>query len=121
MNIQKAHDFCASLPAATRDIKWGCDAVFSVGGRMFAVFTLDGDKLTDKVSFKVDDPRFLELTDRDGFIPAPYLARAKWVKLEGIRRLSDAEAKALLMDAHRLIAMKMPKKQQRELFGEVLG
>ena len=35
------------------------------------------------ISFKVDDDRFLELTDRDGIIPAPYLARVKWVTGRG--------------------------------------
>lgn len=122
MNIQKAHDYCATLPAAMRDIKWGNHATFCIGGRMFAMFTIDDvDGLVDMVSFKVRDERFLELTDREGFIPAPYLARAKWVKLDGMRRLPDAEAKALFKDAHRLIAAKMPKKQQRELLGEVFG
>ena len=122
MNIDQAHAFCASLPATARDIKWGNHATFCVGGRMFAMFTLDErDKLVDVVSFKVGDDRFLELTDRDGFVPAPYLARAKWVKLDGMRRLPDAEAKALFTEAHRLIAAKMPKKQQREVFGEVVA
>ena len=94
MNIAKAHDYCAALSGATRDIKWENHAVFSVGSKMFAMFTIENGKLVDALSFKVDDSRWLELTDRDGFIPAPYLARAKWVKLEGIRRLPDTRRRA---------------------------
>jgi predicted DNA-binding protein (MmcQ/YjbR family) len=47
-----------------------------IGGKMFAVAFEDrsGNGL---VSFKVDDERFLELTDREGFIPAPYLGACR--------------------------------------------
>ena len=121
MNIVKAHDYCAARPGATRDIKWQAHAVFSVGGKMFAMFTIENGKLIDQVSFKTDDARFLELTDREGFIPAPYLARAKWVKLDGIKRLSDAEAKALLSDAHRVVMVKLSKTLQKKIMLEHEG
>ena len=114
MNIAKAHVFCATLTGATRDIKWAFEdsshAVFSVGGKMFAMFTLEKDKLVDGLSFKADDSRFLELTDRPGIIPAPYLARAKWVKLIDAKALSDADARSLLADAHRTVFAKLTKK-----------
>ena len=119
MNIRQAHDHCATLAGATRDIKWETHAVFSVDGRMFAMFTLDGARLVDRLSIKVDDARFLELTDRAGIVPAPYLARARWVLIEGLARLSTDETKALLKDAHRLIATKLSKARQRTLFGDV--
>ena len=38
MNIESLRKYCATLPGATRDIKWGADEVYSVGGKMFAVF-----------------------------------------------------------------------------------
>jgi predicted DNA-binding protein (MmcQ/YjbR family) len=121
MNITKAHAFCAKLPAATRDLKWAFEdsvhPVFSVGGKMFAMFTLKRDKLIDVLMFKADDARFLELTDREGFMPAPYLARAKWVKVEGTARLSDAEAKQLLTEAYQTVLAKLSKKMQREIAG----
>ncbi len=119
MNITRAHDYCAALPGATRDIKWAfgdsAHAVFSVGGKMFAMFGTENGKLVDGISFKADDTRFLELTDREGFIPAPYLARAKWVRLAAIKRLSDAEAKALLSDAHRVVMAKLSKTLQKKI------
>ena len=115
MNITQAHAYCAALPGATRDIKWENHAVFSVGGKIFAMFTIENGKPIDQVSFKTDDARFLELTDREGFVPAPYLARAKWVKLDGIKRLGKAEAKALLSDAHRVVMAKLSKTHQRRI------
>ena len=119
MNITKAHAFCAKLPGATRDLKWAfadsVHPVFSVGGKMFAMFSMKADKLVDQLMFKADDHRFLELTDREGFMPAPYLAKAKWVKVEGVQRLTDTEAKVLLTEAHRVVMAKLSKKMQKAI------
>lgn len=38
MNLDAMRKFCATLPGATVDIKWGADECHCVGGRMFAVF-----------------------------------------------------------------------------------
>lgn len=119
MNVTKAHAFCAKLPGATRDLKWAFEdsvhPVFSIGGKMFAMFTLKHDQLVDRLMFKAADVRFLELTDREGFAPAPYLAKAHWVKVEGTERLSDAEAKQLLTEAYQTVMAKLSKKMQREI------
>jgi predicted DNA-binding protein (MmcQ/YjbR family) len=115
MNIEKAKDFCRSLPGATEDIKWGADLVFSVGDKMFAV--TGNCVAAGGISFKVDDDRFLELTDRQGIIPAPYLARAKWVKIEDLKAVSDAEAAELLKRSYQLVFGKLTKKLQREIGG----
>jgi predicted DNA-binding protein (MmcQ/YjbR family) len=115
MNIEKAKTLCRSLPGATEEIKWGADLVFSVGAKMFAV---TGDCVAaDGISFKVDDDRFLELTDRDGIIPAPYLARARWVKIADLKAVSDDEAAALLKRSYELVFGKLTKKLQREIGG----
>lgn len=104
----------ASLPGATEDIKWGADLVYSVGGRMFCVFLLkEGRPLT--CAFKVEDERFLELTGVPGVIPAPYLARAKWVQLAPGHALAVADLNALVRQSHRLVAARCTKKLQREL------
>jgi predicted DNA-binding protein (MmcQ/YjbR family) len=121
MDIHRAHAFCASLPGATLDYKWRFEdsvhPVFSVGGRMFAMFSMTKEKLTESLLFKADDDRFLELTDREGFVPSPYLARAKWVTLDTPKRLPDAELKALLTEAHAVILAKLSKKKQAEIMG----
>ncbi len=114
VNFERARAFCASLPAVTEDIKWGADLCFCVGGKMFAVTWLDGGKATG-FSFKVDEHRFLELTDRAGIIPAPYLARAKWVQVKAADALSDAEARELLARSHALVAAKLTRAVRREL------
>ncbi len=106
--------FCLKLPAATYDLKWGQDHVYSVGGKMFAV-VFDAKKGAETVSFKVDDERFLELTDRPGIVPAPYLARAKWVQLASLKALGDAELKALVARSHALVAAKLTRAERARL------
>lgn len=114
MNFERARTFCAQLPAVTQDIKWGADLCFLVGAKMFAVTWLDGG-MARGFSFKVDDHRFLELTDRPGIVPAPYLARAKWVQVKDADALTDDEARALLARSHALVAARLTRAVQREL------
>ena len=102
---------CTGWPGVTRDIKWGADLVFSVGGKMFVVMPVDGGRL----SFKVEDERFLELTDQPGMIAAPYLARARWISVVEPRRFSTADLQELIRTAYGLIRAKLTKKLQAEL------
>lgn len=113
MDFEAAKVLCRTFPGCTEDTKWGNDIVFSVGLKMFAVTSLDVP--ANGMSFKVDDERFLELTDRPGIIPAPYLARAKWVYVENAKALSDKEAAALLRRSYELVFAKLTKKLQREI------
>lgn len=115
MNLNQAKAYCRTLPGATEDIKWESALVFSVGAKMFALTGAEGSERG--ISFKVDDDRFLELTDRPGIIPAPYLARAKWVYIENPQAVSDAEARQLLKRSHELVFAKLTKKLQREIQG----
>jgi len=115
VKLEQAKALCRSLPGATEDVKWESSLVFSVGGKMFAA-TDTAHKVT-RLSLKVDDDLFLGLTDRDGIIPAPYLARAKWIRIEDIQSLSDAELTGLITRAHELILNKLTKKLQRDILG----
>jgi len=109
MSFARLRAVCARLPGATRDIKWGADECFSVGGRMFAVFGLHGGRARS-LSFKVDAERFLELTDRDAIVPAPYLARAHWVQVQRANALGFDQARALIARSHALVAAKLTRK-----------
>lgn len=115
MNFDLAISLCRSFPGVTESTKWGNDLVFSVGDKMFAVTNL-GE--ATGISFKVEDERFLELTDRPGIIPAPYLARAKWVYVEDAQALGDEEAAQLLRRSYELVFGKLTKKMQREIGGD---
>lgn len=104
---------CNTFTGATENIQWDDDRVFKVGGKMFACSGLEKDS---KYSFKVDDERFLELTDVPGIVPAPYLARAKWVQVDPADcALSDAEIEGLVRRSYELVFSKLTKKAQREI------
>ena len=115
MNFDAQRKVAAELPSSTEDIKWGADLVYSVGAKMFCVFLLDASGHTTTCSFKVDDDRFLELTGVPGVIPAPYLARAKWVQVAPGHALGAAALSDLVRRSHALVLGRLTKKLQREL------
>lgn len=104
---------CLALAGATESVQWGNDLVFKVGGKMFAVTCLDVSPYL--VSFKCSPVRFAELVEREGFVPAPYLARAQWVAIERGTRTERAELAAWLREAHAEVGKKLPKKIGVEL------
>ena len=109
--------YSATLAGATRDIKWGADECYSVGGKMFAVFGLDDGRELG-MSIKADPERFLELTDIDGIVPAPYLARARWVKFERADALPVADVKRLISRSHALVAAKLTKAARESILAK---
>jgi predicted DNA-binding protein (MmcQ/YjbR family) len=98
-----------SLPGAALSVQWGDDHVFKVGGKMFAVLSGPSRKPAT-LSFKCSDLAYEMLTMREGVIPAPYLARAKWVMLEHLAAIEGEELAERLRQAHRIVAEKLPKK-----------
>ena len=68
-----------------------------------------------KFSFKVKDEEFEEMSVRDGFKPAPYLARAKWVLLTEPSKLHSNEWKEFVRGSYELVRDKLPKKTRLEL------
>ena len=116
MNLQKLRAYCAALPEAASDVKWGADLCFTIDTKMFAVFPMASEK-PGSVCFKCDPERFLELTDQPGIVPAPYLARAHWVLIEDPAALTDTQARALVHRSFELIVGKLSKRRQRELLG----
>jgi predicted DNA-binding protein (MmcQ/YjbR family) len=106
---------CLALPGVTEQIQWGYDLVVKVGGKMFAVAPLEPAPVC--LSFKCSDESFAELTERPKIIPAPYLARAKWVALESPDAIARGELSELLRASHALVFAKLPKRTQEELKG----
>src|SRR5688572_24059368 len=102
MNIEELREFCLSFPHATEDVKWEKDLCFSVGGKMFCVTGLEPEVST-QVSFKCTPEKFAELIERDGIIPAPYVARYHWVAVEKTGALDDDELSDLISNSYLLV------------------
>lgn len=99
-----------ALPGVTMEVLWGGENVYKVGGKMFAVAGTTGG-----CSFKVSDIAFEAMTQSGQARPAPYLARAKWVRLDDLTTQDAAEVADWLKSAHALVAAKLTKAKQREL------
>ena len=117
MDIEQVHAHCLSFPHVTEVVLWGNDLVFKIGGKMFAVISLE-DTSDHCMSFKCTPEKFAELVEQDGIVPAPYVARYHWVALERFDVLSDKELKTLLRNAYDLVFEKLPKKLKAELEGQ---
>jgi predicted DNA-binding protein (MmcQ/YjbR family) len=116
MTLSRLRELCMALPGATEQIQWGSDLVFKVGGKMFCVSCTDvGPNHEVLVSFKCDDDTFAALLEREEVVPAPYMARAKWVGLRAFDALTDREYEQLIPRAHALVAATLPKKVQAQL------
>ncbi|HKM67219.1 MAG TPA: MmcQ/YjbR family DNA-binding protein [Candidatus Acidoferrum sp.] len=111
MNIDQLRKVCLAFPGATEQIQWGDDLLFKVGGKMFALAALEPAAVW--ISFKASPENFAELTERPGIIPAPYLARAKWIALETRETLPSAEIAQLLRESYELVLAKLPQKTRQ--------
>lgn len=113
MNIETLRRYCLSLPQATEGIQWGNDLLFRIGGKMFAVVALERTPIC--ILFKCTPEEFAELTEREGIIPAPYMARNNWVMLESLDVLPRAELQRLIKNSYGMVAAKLPKRVQVQL------
>jgi len=113
MDIEWVRTYCLSLPHTTEQVQWGSDLLFKVGGKMYALLPLEPASIW--LTFKCTDEEFAALVDQPGIIPAPYLARAKWVALETEQALRPAETKRLLRQSYELVLAKLPQKTRDAL------
>jgi predicted DNA-binding protein (MmcQ/YjbR family) len=111
--VESIRKLCLGFPHATEQVQWGDDLVFKVAGKMFAVAPLIPAPVF--VTVKASDESFAELTERAGIIPAPYLARAKWVALEHADVVPSAELASLLRTSYDLVLAKLPAKTRASL------
>ena len=111
MDIDQLRSYCLSFPGVTEDVKWGNDLVFSVGGKMFCVAGLETPL---KFSFKIKDDDFEEISNSEGFMPAPYMARAKWV-LVTQAKLNKKAYEQYVGQSYELVKAKLTKKVRTEL------
>jgi predicted DNA-binding protein (MmcQ/YjbR family) len=112
MDFESFRTYCLSLPGATEKIQWGNDLLFQVGGKTF-VFA--GLTVPWSLSIKCSPEEFSELIEREGIIPAPYLAQHKWVHLESLTTLPVRELKQRIRNSYDAVVAKLPKKVQLSL------
>jgi predicted DNA-binding protein (MmcQ/YjbR family) len=119
MDAEKVRSILRKLPHSVETMQWGANLVYwvgdkAIGGKMFALINLDEDrdplKPTPVLSFYVGAERYTELLEKEGIVPAPYMARIYWVALTRWNALRPSELTDLLSDASEGVRAKLPKK-----------
>ncbi len=122
MNADRVRSLLLSFPHVQETMQWGENLVFwvgdkAIGGKMFTLLPLDvapgsGQPL---ISFAAGADRYHALLEREGVVPAPYVARIFWVAVTEWGALSAAEWDECLRTAHRLIHDKLPARTRQTL------
>jgi len=106
---------CLALPHATEDVQWEHDLLFRIAGKMFCVANLEPGISPTKIAFKCTPEKFAELVEMEGIIPAPYMARNRWVAMIEMDALRPPEIKELIQASYQMILEKLPKNKQAAL------
>jgi predicted DNA-binding protein (MmcQ/YjbR family) len=117
MDIEAIRKHCLQFPHTTEIVQWGADLCFKVDGKLFVVAAIE--EVPQRMSFKCTPENFALLCEREGVIPAPYMARAQWVSLLRLNAMPDDELRDLIGESYRLVWERLPKKRRAELEGSV--
>lgn len=107
MNLESLRNFCRELPAVSEGVKWQNDLCFMVAGKIFCIAGFDAPL---KVSLKVGDEEFDELSASEGIMPAPYLARYKWILVKEPDAFSQKQWEHYVRQSYELVKAKLSKK-----------
>lgn len=118
MNIQQLYEFCLSKKGVTEHFPFDKDTlVFKVGGKMFALTSLEGwEKGTPSINLKCDPDRALELrAEFESIKPGYHMSKIHWntVTFEG--DVSDKMICNFITDSYHLILKSLTKKMQLEI------
>ncbi|HVO80609.1 MAG TPA: MmcQ/YjbR family DNA-binding protein [Terriglobales bacterium] len=111
MDVDSLRRYCLAFPQATENLQWGDDLCFKVRGKIFAVLSLDS--APQKLCLKCTPEKFAELVEQQGIVPAPYVGRYKWVLLERLDILRDAELEDLIRQSYEMVAAKGRTSERR--------
>jgi predicted DNA-binding protein (MmcQ/YjbR family) len=107
MSVDSIRAYCLAFPQATENLQWGDDLCFKIGGKIFAIVSLDDPRLC----FKCAPEIFAELIEREDIHPAPYVGRYKWVMLDRLDAVPWRELRELIRQSYEMVAAKAPKKK----------
>ncbi|GAB3276328.1 MmcQ/YjbR family DNA-binding protein [Larkinella harenae] len=115
MNIESLRTYCLSKTGATESFPFGEETlVFKVGGKIFALTSLDSNPLS--VNLKCDPERAVELREQhDAVRPGYHMNKTHWntVIINGSVRESDL--KSWIDHSYDLIVKSLPKSVRQEL------
>lgn len=107
MDLESLRNYCISLPSVTEEVKWKTNLCFMVSGKIFCIAGFDSPF---QASLKVGEEEFEELSAREGIIPAPYLARYKWILVKDSNAFDQKEWERYISQSYELVKAKIKKR-----------
>ena len=109
MDLAKFREYCLSKPRTTEGTPFGPDVVvFKVGGKMFALASLDNVPTT--ANLKCDPDLALELRDRyEQVRPGYHMNKKHWNTVEIEGGIPDPELRKMIDHSYDLVAKALPK------------
>lgn len=115
MDLEQFREYCLSKPAAKEETPFGEDVlVFKVGGKMFALASLDD--VPASANLKCDPDRALELRDRyEEVQPGYHMSKKHWntVQIEGA--IPNVEILQMIDHSYNLVVAGLPKAKRERL------
>jgi predicted DNA-binding protein (MmcQ/YjbR family) len=107
MDVDSIRAYCLAFPGTAEKLQWEDNLCFKIDGKIFVMLGLDRLRLC----FKCTPDAFAELIEREDIRPAPYVGRYKWVMLDRLDALADAELEDFIRQSYEMVAAKAPKRK----------
>jgi predicted DNA-binding protein (MmcQ/YjbR family) len=114
VDLEEFRAYCLTKPRVTEDTPFGEDVlVFKVGGKMFALASLD--QVPPQVNLKCDPELALDLRDRyEEIRPGYHMNKKHWNTVVLSGRIPAAELRRMIDHSYALIVASLPKKRRRK-------
>jgi predicted DNA-binding protein (MmcQ/YjbR family) len=114
MNVETLREYCLSKPGVEESLPFDeSTLVFKVGGKMFALFSLD-DELS--INLKCDPERAIELRENhSAIIPGYHMNKKHWNTLMIDGSLPDKLIFELIDHSYNLVFNSLPAKVRQSL------
>jgi predicted DNA-binding protein (MmcQ/YjbR family) len=111
MNLEDFREYCLTKPGAVEDTPFGEGTlVFKVGGKIFALASLDD--VPPRVNLKCDPERALDLRDRyEEVQPGYHMNKKHWNTVVLSGRIPAAEIRQMIDHSYELVARRPRKKR----------
>ena len=108
-------EYCLSKPSVTEGTPFGETVlVFKVGGKMFALMSVDEVPAT--ANLKCDPDLAMELRDRyEQVQPGYHMNKKHWNTVELESGIPDAELRKMIDHSYELVVQSLPKKTREKL------
>ena len=113
MDLAQFREYCLTKPGAAEETPFGPDTlVFKVGGKMFALASLD--EVPVRVNLKCDPDLALELRDRyEQVRPGYHMNKKHWNTIEIETGIPDGEIRKMIDHSYDLVVGSLPKKKAK--------